>query len=303
MNDDQFFLANAYLDGELDAAEHTIAEADPAVMAGVEQLRALQAQVRDVEPPTSAARETAIGGALRAFDSQRSLSIDSGPRVPERIVPLRPRPSYGRWLGVAAAVVAIGFVGVVITRAGGGDDEAAIDGAFSDEAPSAARTGADEVLEGNAVASASGEATAEESAAAEFDAAEAAPVTEAPAVASDSEATGEAAGDASAPAATQLATTATVAAYDPAQPIVDAAGLAAAGAYYLDLETRNELPPTPNTSCDVSRSGVTFRVPAIAEYVLPDGIVPVLIAVDDATGETLAVDPDNCSIIASSLGP
>ena len=113
MNEEQFFLANAYLDGELTAEERGIAEADPAVMAEVEQLRALQNDLRDVEPPSDAARESAIGAALAEFTSRSSTSTSTGrvaPAVtaaPAAPIVFRRRPAYARYLGVAAAMVAV----------------------------------------------------------------------------------------------------------------------------------------------------------------------------------------------------
>lgn len=122
MNDDDLseliLRASAYLDGELDADETARAEADPAVMAEVEQLRALQDEVRAVEPPTESTRESAIGAALAEFDRSRTAA-------PSAVVPLRRRPSYARWLTAAAAVVAIGVLGVVVAQSGGDDDDSA----------------------------------------------------------------------------------------------------------------------------------------------------------------------------------
>lgn len=137
MNDDDLteliLRASAYLDGELDADERARAEADPAVMAEVEALRSLQDEIRDVEPPTADTREAAITAALAEFDALRPAT--------DRVVPFRPRPSYSRWLTAAAAVVAVGLVGVVVAQSNrGGDDEgsAAIEADIG-EAPSAER--------------------------------------------------------------------------------------------------------------------------------------------------------------------
>ena len=100
MNDEQIFLANAYVDGELTADERRIAEADPQVMTEVEQLRLLQGELRDVSPPTDAARESAIGAAMAAFDSDAApASVDTN------IIPFRPRPAYAKLLGIAARTI------------------------------------------------------------------------------------------------------------------------------------------------------------------------------------------------------
>jgi hypothetical protein len=142
VNDDDFseliLRASAYLDGELDADERERAESDPAVMAEVEALRALQAEVRDVEPPGADAREAAIAAALAEFDAlQPAPAAASGMAAQggaDRVVPFRPRPSYARWLTAAAAVVGVGLVGVVIAQGtrGGDDDSVAIEADSAD---------------------------------------------------------------------------------------------------------------------------------------------------------------------------
>jgi negative regulator of sigma E activity len=136
--------ASAYLDGELDAGERALAEADPAVMAEVEALRSLQDEIRDVEPPRADTREAAITAALAEFDALQPATAPAAAAGPGagRVVPFRPRPSYTRWLTAAAAVVAVGLVGVVVAQSNrGGDDKdsAAIEGDLA-EAPSAARS-------------------------------------------------------------------------------------------------------------------------------------------------------------------
>ncbi|MEO6570493.1 MAG: hypothetical protein ABIO83_03000, partial [Ilumatobacteraceae bacterium] len=99
MNDDQFLLANAYHDGELTAAERALAEADPAVMAGVDELRALAVELRDVEPPATVVRDAAVTAAMAEFHRIRTPA--AGP-VTTATVASRRRPSMSRWLAVAA---------------------------------------------------------------------------------------------------------------------------------------------------------------------------------------------------------
>ena len=123
MNDDQIFLANAYLDGELTDEERALAEADPEVMAEVEELRALQELVRDVDPPTDLARRTAVAAAMAQFSATAAGAV-SRPPAPAPI-PFRPRPSYAKYLAVAAGVLGVGVLGVAIANLDTGDDDSA----------------------------------------------------------------------------------------------------------------------------------------------------------------------------------
>lgn len=141
MNDDQLFLANAYVDGELTDDERVLAEADPAVMAEVDELRALQSQLRDVEPPSESTRESAIAAAMAEFktavvppetvaasDAEADAASDAGaapPMAPRSgiVVPLHRRSWFRPVLTAAAAAVGVGFFAVVIARGGGDDDD------------------------------------------------------------------------------------------------------------------------------------------------------------------------------------
>jgi hypothetical protein len=132
MNDEQFFLANAYLDGELTDEEREIAEHDPAVMAEVDELRALQRELRSVDPPSTDAREAGIAAAMAAFgapDAPPAPTMTSRPEVAP-VVPITRRPWFSRALTAAAAVVGLGVLAVVVTRVPGGDDDAGDDAAL-----------------------------------------------------------------------------------------------------------------------------------------------------------------------------
>jgi hypothetical protein len=124
MNDDQFFLANAYLDGELTDAERAIADADPTVMAAVEELRALQRTLRDVEPASDSTRDAAIAAAMAEFTRPTAVPADRPPAPAP--IPFRPRPAYAKYLAVAAGVLGVGMLGVAVANldTGGGDDSA-----------------------------------------------------------------------------------------------------------------------------------------------------------------------------------
>lgn len=134
MTDDQIFLASAYLDGELSDAERGIAEADPVVLAEVERLRAIQASMASVEPPSNEARESAISAALAAFQPAGAAAenVLAPPPPPgnlttaeSTVVPIARKRPVMAWLSVAAAAVAIGLFGVLVARSGSTDDSSA----------------------------------------------------------------------------------------------------------------------------------------------------------------------------------
>ncbi len=131
MNAEHEFLASAYLDGDLTDEERRIAEADPAVMAEVDDLRALRTDLAATPPPSDTARESAIAAAMSEFgqlygSAAGDTTDATRPATPEQVVPFRPRPAIGRWLSVAAAVLVVGLLGVVVAsglRSGGDDDD------------------------------------------------------------------------------------------------------------------------------------------------------------------------------------
>ncbi|MAT05705.1 MAG: hypothetical protein CL424_11760 [Acidimicrobiaceae bacterium] len=126
-------LASAYLDGELTDEDRRAAEADPAVMAEVERLRAVRVELGAVEPPSDTARESAIGAAMAAYHERfggaaatHDEQVDEHDEAQDDVVvPFVRRIASPQWLGVAAAavvlVVAVGVVGTVATR--GADDQ------------------------------------------------------------------------------------------------------------------------------------------------------------------------------------
>jgi hypothetical protein len=112
MNQEQYELASAYLDGAVTSDERARVESDPELMELVAVLRAVSVRVGDVEPPASDARERAIGAAL---------DVDR----PAGVVRLVPRSRMSRVLSYAAVVLAVGVVGsvaVVGLRGSGNDD-------------------------------------------------------------------------------------------------------------------------------------------------------------------------------------
>jgi hypothetical protein len=299
VNDDDIseliLRASAYLDGELDADEMARAEADPAVMAEVEQLRALQDEVRHVEPPSHAAREAAITAALAEFDARHVASPG--------VLTYKPRPAYARWLGAAAAVVAVGAVGVVIAQ-GGGDDEstdsAAIEALPTADAADDATAGDDEMRMEAAAEDGDAElgAADAEMAPEVFDTATQ-EMMDAPMVADTAAAEGGAAesGDASeAPAATEApaAMTTTLPVDGPVTEDI----LWSVGVDLLDRFAAGEL-TTPNTDCTLGGYEILARV----DYVIGDTVRDALIAADPELLEVGAFDADTCQVIQLVVAP
>jgi anti-sigma factor RsiW len=302
MNDDDLteliLRASAYLDGELDAAETARVEADPAVMAGVAQLRALQADVRFVDPPTSAARESAMAAALAEFDALHAPAARLEAVPPTRVVPYRPRPAYTRWLSVAAAVVGVGVLGVVITNASGGGDDDEAGSAVFDASSATIEPGNSRIAEATAEASFAEESAAEAASTAGGDAALSAPAgTPAPEVLASGSAEDTAAADESAPATTAAASA--FPPFDPERPIADELELAAVGTELLAREAAGTLGATPETRCDLD----PFDELSFGRYQTGGDVREVLVAVDRTTLQTAAYDADTCELVASSPAP
>ena len=121
MNDEQEHLASAYLDGALTDEERARAEADPDVMAAVQQLRELRRALSVVDAPNAARRDAAINAALGVFDAERAAAPP-----PAR---LRARRRTNTWMigAAAAALVLVIAGGILASRSndqGGGDDSA-----------------------------------------------------------------------------------------------------------------------------------------------------------------------------------
>jgi hypothetical protein len=294
--DDTFLRASAYLDGELDAAETARAEADPAVMAEVDLIRALQSELRDVEPFDPRARERAINAALAEFDELTAADV----------VPFRPRPSYTRWLGVAAAVVGVGLLGVIVATAGsGGDDDDAAEIAFESsaqdlddaqaqrsslEAPAPA---AEAVESGDtaAVLSAGGDAADAPEATVAAEATMAPAATEAPAATA-------LAADASA----ESTTSAGAPPFDPNVPIPDEITLGIVGRQLIASQSSPQVDDesvrsTIETACD-DDAEQPRTILAEGSYLRDGAAIPILIAVDASNDKIVAIDPESCNVVA-----
>lgn len=143
MSDDDIIIrASAYLDDELDQHERAAAEADPSVMATVDQMRSLQSQMAAVSIPLSASQID--DNIAAAFSAARSASSESDAEfsgsTPVINQPGRTnrqgrsakgggssRSGIPRFLGVAAAIVGIGVAGVVIINSLGSNSDSAGD--------------------------------------------------------------------------------------------------------------------------------------------------------------------------------
>lgn len=142
MNDDQFLLASAYLDDDVDSAARARAEADPEVMAEVARMRSARDAMRDVETPDPARREQALAAAMSTFVDR--IPVGQGPR--DRVRASRSHRSW--WGGIAAAAAALVVIvagAVVLRNMGGGDDSAT----SAIESPSDQLSAANESSAGN----------------------------------------------------------------------------------------------------------------------------------------------------------
>lgn len=291
MNDEQYFLANAYVDGELTVDERRIAEADPEVMTEVETLRALQAELREVPPPLDGARESAINAAMAEFTTAAST-------VTTPVVPLRPRPAYAKYLGIAAALVAVAGLGIVLSRASRGDDDAS-----DAEATAEATFEAAAIDEGDAALTEAVDAGGEAGDGASADRAEAA-------AAPAEEMADEMADDAGGAAAdmdvgeAELAPNDDTAGpavgprwevpfdFDVDDPIVDEMDLGVFAVYLLQHGDAQRVPLPTDPSC-----AVDDEILGVATLVVDDRSVPVYVSVVENVDLVFARDVDTCEIL------
>jgi hypothetical protein len=307
VNDDHIseliLRASAYLDGELTADEMARAEADPAVMAEVEALRALQEQLAAVEPPAADTRERAITAALDEFDllhgapAVAAVVDEPAPRV----VPFRPRPAYTRWLTAAAAVVGIGVLGAVIAGSQGGDDESADLAAVETAAASATAEESARMeeapLESDVeIAAAESFSTADEAPPEVLESAEPTAADSATATASEpAEGGGEPVATSpeitsTAPEPPVSSTTPPTVPIDLGDIVVDSDNLFEVGQQLLDQYNAGELPNTPETACTFG----SYVVLSWARYDVGGTLRPAIIAGHPEQRDVGAFDPDTC---------
>ena len=257
MNDEQFLLASAYLDGELTAAERIAAETDPDIASEIDRLAALRTAVRDVVAPAPRVREAAIAAAMKGFTAAPARRAPAGGTFT-----FRRRPWSVRYLGFAAAAVAVGALGVVVTNALNSD------------------AGEGEITESAAVDEPADDGLALQAAPA---IAEAAPAAEA-----ERAAESPAAESATADAMAAPAAEAPVALE---QPFGTPAELASFAGSLIEREAAGALPPTPNTRCPQP------RILAEVEYLVDGRAMLLLVAVDTEVSVVLGIDPTTCDAV------
>jgi hypothetical protein len=311
MNDDQFLLANAYLDGEVTAEERAIAESDAEVMSAVEELRALQSHVRDIDLPTAEVRNRAIDAAMAQFTPSSSTSVASETRRGPQVVPFRPRPSYSRYLGVAAAVVAVGLLGLVVVRGlnSGSDNSAA-----SAPAPAAARPAANSAPATDAPS----ESPALEAAAApEAPTPEPEPQPDAmpEAVAADPDAMPEAvaadpdAGVFASDVAADAVSEELLAGFTEFNPLLQSPeDLGLYGSFLREQNEARNIAHIPNTQCELGDTDIDAPILGEADYLFAgiEARIFVAVHVDRAASDqpaVFALDQSSCEIVAESTFP
>jgi len=312
MNDEQYLLASAYLDGELTAAERAAAETDPAVMRAVEELRALQAGVAESPAPAPAARAAGLSAAMHEYDRVHGAASATARPVAAQLH--RPGVDWGRYLSIAAAVLVVGVLGVVIASAiggRGGDDDLATESAPDPDAS--------QELD---AAAAGQSATEAASATVPRVAADAG-------IAAESTAAGEGDMEIAAPAGTEAAVSMsagdeTAALSSPVEPVSDPDAvvttpnqLTGLGILLLEQARSGSLGPTPETACTFAQavgtaptSPETAAVDPANVHVLAEGrydfggtVDDVLVFVEQTTGQGFAVDPGACTVLVAGVVP
>lgn len=199
----------------------------------------------------------------------------------------------GRWLSIAAAVVALGVLGVVVVgQMGGSDDSSSSDMAISEEARDT-----DQEFSADAASEAPQSANP--------------PSTEAASETADMgvEMAGDSAVDttaattttASASAATTGSDGATtndsILITDPATPFSTPDELAVIGSLLTAQRDLQQLPPTPEFACEPvdPTTGELIEVLAYGAFNSPTGEIEVLVGVID--DRVFALDPDSCNVL------
>ncbi|MBA3803706.1 MAG: hypothetical protein H0X22_12500 [Acidimicrobiia bacterium] len=132
---------SAVVDGVATDAEQALVTSDAGLQAQVEFLTRVQSSLREVPPLDDGLRERLLAPALSAFDSHSSTAAGTFAPLP----PPSRRHGSGRWLMVAAAVVAVvataGITLSVVTGTGDSDSPNAGDSEnFQDESPTLGET-------------------------------------------------------------------------------------------------------------------------------------------------------------------
>lgn len=131
-------LASSHLDADTSPEERAQVAASSVLQSLVTSFEDVRARLADVPPAPAAARESALAAALAAFDEQQSDNAGADASVaPRPSAPVISLDSRRRWpqrvMGIAAAVAAVGVIGVGLTRMGGSDDKFSSDTAAKAE--------------------------------------------------------------------------------------------------------------------------------------------------------------------------
>ena len=118
-------LASSHLDADNSPEERAHVAATPELQSLVASFEDVRARLADVPPAPAAARDAAFAAALAAFDElQADGAGEAAPRPSAPVVSLDSRRRWPqRMMGIAAAVAAVGVIGVGLTQMGGSDDK------------------------------------------------------------------------------------------------------------------------------------------------------------------------------------
>ena len=120
-------LASAYLDGAASAEETIQVESDPALLARVDELRAVRQALGELPPVDAARRDAAVDAALAAFDDDALATA----LRPATVTPLAPRRGLSagaiKALSAAAVVLLLILVPLLLFDGSGDDDAASFD--------------------------------------------------------------------------------------------------------------------------------------------------------------------------------
>lgn len=118
-------LASSHLDADNSPEERAHVAASPELQSLVTSFEDVRARLADVPPAPAAARDSALAAALAAFDELQSEGdASSAPRASAPVISLASRRRWPqRAMGIAAAVAAVGVIGVGVTQLGGADSD------------------------------------------------------------------------------------------------------------------------------------------------------------------------------------
>ena len=298
MNDDLTLLASAYLDGEATPAERSRVEGDELLLVEVERLRTARTALLDASGfhrSDAAVREAAIAAALDAWNGTVVDGSRAGSRPPERkssVLPFTRRFASTRWLTAAAALVAVGALGVVITQTGESGDEGgsvAVDAPDSTNASAESGTALTERLAppgSSADALLSADVAADEAGGADPDAS--APAEVPTAAAAETGAPAD-----TAAASNSIASDSAVAPVANLETLDDLAAFGVVATQDFDSAQGRDV-PVPSCAAEVS---------AAIEYVVTGTYRgrQVVIGIDD--DHVSAIDPNSCEIVAEASLP